>query len=105
MIPGSGANALSVNLPNNCDKAFNLFLIHSLAPPPFLSPLLVLPDVVVVVDTVVPPSRASIKTPIAIPKAVNIDIIVTPCSLKRVFILSPSVPVSLSKNFVIDSLI
>ena len=32
-------------------------------------------------------------------------VIVIPCSLKRVLILSPSVPVSLSKNLVIDSLI
>ena len=104
MIPGSAAKALSATLPNNCDKAFHLFFIHSLAPP-----LLVLPDVVVVVvvvvDTVGPPNKASIKNPMAIPTAVNMDTIVTPCSLKRVLILSPSVPVSLSKNFVIDSLI
>ena len=33
MIPGSDANALSANLPNSCDRAFNLFFIHSLAPP------------------------------------------------------------------------
>ena len=33
MIPGSDANALSANLPNNCDRAFNFFFIHSLAPP------------------------------------------------------------------------
>ena len=26
MIPGRAANALSANLPDNCDKAFNLFL-------------------------------------------------------------------------------
>ena len=25
IIPGSDANALSANLPNNCDRAFNLF--------------------------------------------------------------------------------
>ena len=81
MIPGSAANALSANLPNNCDKAFNLFFIYSLAPPPFLAPPLVLPDVVVVVDTVGPPNKDSIKTPIAIPTAVKIDTIVIPCSL------------------------
>ena len=47
MIPGRAGNALSANLPNNCDKAFNLFFTHSLAPPPFLSPQLVLPDLAV----------------------------------------------------------
>ena len=98
MIPGSDANALSANFTGSCDRAFNLFFIHSLAPP-----LLVLPDVVV--HTVELPNKASIKTPIAIPTAVSIDTIVIPCSLKRVLILSPSVPVSLSKNFVIDYLI
>ena len=103
MIPCKAANALSANLPNNHDTAFNLLFIHSLAPPPFLSPPLELPDLVV--DTVGPPNKDSIKTPIAIPTAVNTDIIVIPCSLKRVLILSPSVPVSLSKNFVIDPLI
>ena len=41
MIPGSDANALSANLPNSCDRAFNLFFIHSLAPP-FLSLVVVL---------------------------------------------------------------
>ena len=104
MIPGSEANALSANLPNSCDRAFNLFFIHSLAPP-FLSPPSagVLPDVVV--ETVGPHKRASIRTPIVIPTAVNMNTIVIPCSLKRVLILSPSVPVSLSKNFVIDLLI
>ena len=35
MIPGSDANALSANFPSSCDRAFNLFLIHSLDPPPF----------------------------------------------------------------------
>ena len=53
MIPGKDANALSANLPNNHDRAFNLSFIHSLAPP-FLSPPLVLPNVVV--DTLGPPS-------------------------------------------------
>ena len=43
MIPGSDANALSANLPSSCDRAFNLFFIHSLAPP-FVSPPLVPPD-------------------------------------------------------------
>ena len=56
-------------------------------------------------DALGPPNRASIRTPIAIPTAVNMDTIVVLCSLKRVHILSPSVPVSLSKNFMIDSLI
>ena len=59
MIPGRAANALLANLPNNFDKAFNLFFIHSLAPPPFLSPPLVLPDLVV--DAVGPPNKDSIK--------------------------------------------
>ena len=105
MIPGSDANALSANFPSNCDRAFNLLFIHSLAPPPFLEPLLELPDVLVVADTLGPHSRASIRTPIAIPMAVNMDTIVIPCSLKRVLILSPRVHVSLSRNLVIDSLI
>ena len=61
MIPGRAANALSANLPNNCDEAFNLLIIHSLAPPPFPLPPLVLPDSVVY--TVVPPNKFSIKTP------------------------------------------
>ena len=102
MIPGSDANALSANLPNSCDRAFNLFFILSLAPP-FVSPPLVPPDLGA--DALGPPNRASIKTPIAIPTAVNMDTIVIPCSLKRVLILSPSVSVSLSKNYMIDSLI
>ena len=76
MIPNKDANALSANLPSSHDRAFNLFFIHSLAP-------LVPPDVVVV-GTLGPPSRASIRTPIAIPMAVNMDTIVLPCSLKRV---------------------
>ena len=81
MIPGSDANALSANLPNNCDRAFNLFFIHSLAPP-FLSLVVVLGDVGV--DVVIgPPNRASIRTPRVIPKAVKIETIVIPCSLKR----------------------
>ena len=61
MIPGGDdANALSANLPNNCDRAFNLFFIHSLAPP-FLSPPLVPPDLGA--DALGPPNRASIRTP------------------------------------------
>ena len=59
MIPGRAANALSANLPNNCDKAFNLFFIHSLAESPFVSPPLVFSDIVV--DTVGPPNKDSIK--------------------------------------------
>ena len=102
MIPGSDANALSANLPNSCERAFNLFFIHSLNPS-FLSPPLVPPDLGA--DALGDPNRASIRTPIVIPMAVNMDTIVIPCSLKRVLILSPSVPVSLSKNLVIDSLI
>ena len=102
MIPGSDTNALSANLPNNCDKAFNLLFIHSLAPKLFPSPPLVPPDVE---DTLVLPSRASIGTPMAIRTAVNMDTIIIPCSLKKVLIISPSVPISLSKNFVLDSLI
>ena len=103
VIPGSDANTLSANLPGSCDRAFNLFFIHSLAPP-FLSLVVVLSDVGV--DVVLgPPYRASIRTPRVIPRAVKIEMIVIPCSLKRVLILSPSVPVSLSKNFVINSLI
>ena len=103
MIPGSDANALSANLPNNYDRAFNLFFIHSLGPP-FLLLVVVLCDVGV--DVVLgPPNRASIRTPRVILRAVKIETIVIPCSLKRVLILSPSVPVSLSKNFRIDSLI
>ena len=57
MIPGSDANALSANLSNNCDRAFNLFFIHSLAPP-FLSLVVVLCDVGV--DVVLgPPNRGN----------------------------------------------
>ena len=80
MIPGSDANALSANLPNSRDRAFNLFFIHSLAPP-FLSPPLVPPYLGV--DALGPPNRASIRTPRVIPKAVRIETIVIPCSLKR----------------------
>ena len=63
------------------------FYIHSLAPP-FLSVVVVLSDVGV--DVLGPPNRASIRTPRVIPKAVKIETIVIPCSLKRVLILSPS---------------
>ena len=80
MIPGKAANALLANVPDNYEKAFNLFSIHSLAPLSFLSPPLELPDVVV--DTVGPPNKDSIKNPKAIPTANNIDTIVIPCSLK-----------------------
>ena len=55
MIPGKDANALSANLPSSCDRAFNLFFIHSLAPL-FLSLVVVLCDVGV--DALGPPSRA-----------------------------------------------
>ena len=78
------------------------FFIHSLAPP-FLSLVVVLCDVGV--DVLGPQNRASIRTPRVIPKAVKIEMVVIPCSLKRVLILLPRVPVSLSKNFMIDSLI
>ena len=88
MIPDSDANALSANFPGSCDRAFNLFFIHSLAVP-FLLFVVVLCDVGV--DMLGPPNRASIKSPRVIPKAVKIETIVIPCSLKRVLILSPSV--------------
>ena len=103
MILGRAAPAFAANFPSRELSAFNLFFIHSLAPP-FLSFVVVLFDVGV--DVVLgPPNRASIRTPRVIPKAVKIDTIVTPCSLNSVLILSPSVPISLSKNFVIDPLI
>ena len=102
MIPGRAAPAFTANFPSRELSAFNLFFIHSLAPP-FSSLVVVLYGVGV--DALGPPNRASIRTPIVIPRAVNMDTIVIPCSLKRVLILSPSVPVSLSKNFMIDSLI
>ena len=50
IIPGSDANALSANFPSSCDRAFNLSLIDPLAPSPFPSPSLVLPDELVVVE-------------------------------------------------------
>ena len=78
MIPGRAAPAFAANFPSRELSAFNLFFIHSLAPP-YLSPLLVPPDVGV--DALGPPNRASIRTPIAIPTAVNMDTIVIPCSL------------------------
>ena len=102
MIPCKDANALSANFPSSCDRAFNLFFIHSLAPL-FLSLVVVLCDVGV--DVLGPPNRTSIRTLRVIPKAVKKETIVIPCSLKRVLILSPSVPVSLTKNLMIDSLI
>ena len=80
IIPGSDGNALSDNLPDNCDRAFNLFFIHSLAAP-FLSLVGVLCDVGM--DVVLgPPNRASIRTPRVIHKAVKIEMVVIPCSLK-----------------------
>ena len=91
-------------------KEYNLMVViqlsilfYPLPGPTFLSPPLLLADLLV--DTLGPSNKASNKTPIAIPTAVNIDTIVIPCCLKRVLILSPRVPVSLSKNFVIDYLI
>ena len=68
MVPGSDANALLANLPNSCNRAFNLFFIHSLAPP-FLSLVVVLCDVEV--DVLGPPNRASIRTPRVNPKTVK----------------------------------
>ena len=68
MIPGSDDNALSANLPNSCDRAFNLFFIHSLAPP-FLSFVVVLCDVGA--DALGPPNRASIRTPIVMPMSTS----------------------------------
>ena len=79
MIPGSAVMALSANLSSIWDRAFNLFFIHSLAPP-FLSLVVVLSDVVV--DPLGPPNKASIRTPRVIPKAGKIEMIVIPCSLK-----------------------
>ena len=79
MIPSSDANALSANFPSSCDRAFNSFFIYSLAPP-FLSLIMVLSDVGV--DVLGPPNRASIRTPRVILKAVKIETIVIPCSLK-----------------------
>ena len=64
MIPGSDANALSANFPSSCDRAFNLFFIHSLAPL-FLSLVVVLSDGV---DVLGPPNIASIRTPGSSPK-------------------------------------
>ena len=93
MIPGNDANALPANLPSSHDRAFNLFYNHSLAPL-FLSLVVVLSDVGV--DVLGLPSRASIRTPTAIRIAVSMEAIVMPCSLNRVLILSPSVPISLS---------
>ena len=49
-------------------ELFNLFFIHSLAPP-FLSLVVVPPDVGA--DVLGPPNRASIRTPIVIPIAVK----------------------------------
>ena len=74
MIPGSDASALSANFPNNYDKAFNLFFIHCLASPFYHHCWYYLPDIVI--DTVGSPNKDSIKTLIAIPRAVNIDTIV-----------------------------
>ena len=65
MIPGKAANTLSANLPGSCDRAFNLFFIHSLALP-FLSVVVVLSGVVV--DKLGPPSRTSIKLQGSSPK-------------------------------------
>ena len=90
MIPGKDANTLSANLPSSCNMAFNLFFMHSLAPP-FLSLVVVLSDVVL--NALGPPSRVPIKPPRVIPKAVKTEMIVIPCSLKRVLILSPRDPV------------
>ena len=84
MTPGSDANTFSTNFHSSCDRAFNLFFIHSLAAP-FLSLVVVLCDVGV--DALGPPNRASIRTSMVIPKAVKIETIVIPCSLKRVLIL------------------
>ena len=103
MIPGSATNALSANSPNNCDRAFNLFFYPLPSPTAFPSPPLVLPDVVV--GTVGHPNKDSVKTPYAIPTAVNMDALIIPCSLKWPLSLSPSVPVSLSRNLVVDPLI
>ena len=103
MIPGRAANALSANLSNNCAKAFDLFFYQLLSFTTFLSPPLLLRDVVV--DTVGPPNKNYIKNPIAIPTSVNINTVIIPCSLERVLILSSRVYVSLSKNLVIDFLI
>ena len=69
MIPGRDAKALSADLTGSCDRDFNLFFIHSLAPP-FLSLVVVLSDVIV--DTLGPPNKTSIKTPRVILKAVKI---------------------------------
>ena len=92
MIPGRAAPSFVANFSSRELSAFNLSFIHSLAPP-FLSFVVVLCDVRA--DSLGPPNRASIRTPMAVPTAVNMDTIVIPCSLKRVLILSPSVPVYL----------
>ena len=101
IILGNNANALTANLPNDCDRAFNLFFIHSLASP-FLSLVVVLYDVGV--DVLGPPNKASIRTPRVIPKAVKIETIVIPCSLKG-SLFSHQVYLFFVQEFNIDSLI
>ena len=80
MISGKDADALSANLPSSCDRAFNLFFIHSLAPL-FLSLVVVHCDVGV--DALGPANKASIRTPMTMLTAVNRDTIVILCSLKK----------------------
>ena len=72
------------------------FFIHSLAPP-FLSLVVVLCDVGV--NALGPPNRASIRTPRVIPKAVKIETIVIPCSLKGVLSIQ-----FISKFFILSSI-
>ena len=100
MIPGNASAALIPNSPNRDAKALGLFLIHSFKPfsslsgasPP--SSVAALPP---------PGNNASTSTPMAIPIAVSMEVIVIPCSLKRVQIFSAN-EVLLSKTLAIVSL-
>ena len=99
MIPGNASAALIPNQPNSDAKALSLFLIHSFKP---FSPLgggSSPPDVAAPPP---PGNNASTSTPMAIPIAVSMEVIVIPCSLNGVWILSAN-EVSLSNTFAIVS--
>ena len=103
MIPGRASAAFTPNFLSSDAKALSFDLIHSYRP--FSSLGGGPPDAKAPPPPPPPPpgNNASTSTPVAIPIAVSIEAIVTPCSLNRVRIFSPN-QVSLSNTLAIVSL-
>ena len=100
IMPGNASAAFTSNLPSSYAKGLSLFLTHFLKPLSSLGGGLPPPP-----STPQPPgSKASTKTPIAIPIAVSMEAIVISCSRNRVRIFSANEVSNLSNTFATVSL-